>query len=103
MAHPITKANINLVQYQDQFNNKIRNLENQDKGLYWFNFQKNLHLVFSKNLIIFTIEKSLYKRYAQTNLYHNPYSLEPYKRKPMSQILILNNLVANPDQDQNLR
>jgi len=49
MAHPITNVNINSIQYQDQLNNKIRDKESQDKSLYWFSPQENLHPVCSKN------------------------------------------------------
>lgn len=49
MAHPITRSNMNTIQYKKQINNKIRDKENQDKGLYWFVSQKNLHLICFKN------------------------------------------------------
>jgi len=34
MARPITGSNANTIQYQEQLNNKIKDRENQDKGLY---------------------------------------------------------------------
>ena len=72
----IDKKNTNTIQYQDLLNKKIRDKENQDKGLYWFNSQENLHQFSLRTLRTITIKKSLYKYYAEANLYHKHYSLK---------------------------
>ena len=83
MTHSITRLNTNTTKYHQKTNNKIKNIDKQDKSLYWFSSQENLHLVFAlRTLRTIIIEKShLQTLCTSKSLKDYPLSLESYKRK----------------------